>query len=97
MILNNVINLQIPMVALFSFAQIIGKTNMLEALNENNLVCRAIRFIKRFKNDIGIMSDVALDPYTTHGHDGLLKNNYVINDKTVDVLIKSFDTSSNGL
>ena len=60
-----------------------------EALNENNLVCRAIRFIKkRFKNNIGIMSDVALDPYTTHGHDGLLKNNYVINDETVDILIK---------
>ena len=44
------------------------------------------------------MSDVALDPYTTHGHDGLLKNNYVINDETVDVLNKtSFITSSNGL
>jgi porphobilinogen synthase len=43
-------------------------------MNENNLVCRAIRFIKkRFKNQIGIMCDVALDPYTSHGHDGLLK------------------------
>ena len=41
---------------------------------KNNLVCKAIRFIKkRFKNDIGIMCDVALDPYTSHGHDGLLK------------------------
>jgi porphobilinogen synthase len=60
-----------------------------EALNENNLVCKAIRFIKkRFKNDIGIMSDVALDPYTNHGHDGLLKNNYVINDETVEILVK---------
>ena len=39
-------------------------------------------------NNIGIMSDIALDPYTTHGHDGLLKNNYVINDETIDVLIK---------
>ena len=54
-----------------------------EALNENNLVCKAIRFIKkRFKNDIGIMCDVALDPYTSHGHDGVLKNNYVLNDET---------------
>ena len=60
-----------------------------EALNEDNLVCKAIRFIKkRFKNNIGIMTDVALDPYTTHGHDGLIKNNYVINDKTVEVLIR---------
>jgi len=60
-----------------------------EALNENNLVCRAIRFIKkRFNNNIGIMADVALDPYTSHGHDGLLKNNYVINDKTIDLLMK---------
>ena len=89
-IINNVIKYKIPMVALFpstlnSKKDKFGK----EALNENNLVCRAIRFIKkRFKNNIGIMSDVALDPYTTHGHDGLLKNNHVINDKTVDILIK---------
>jgi porphobilinogen synthase len=61
----------------------------MEALNENNLVCRAIRFVKKkFKNSVGIMSDIALDPYTTHGHDGLVKDNYVLNDKTVDVLIK---------
>ena len=60
-----------------------------EALNENNLVCKALRFIKkRFKNNIGVMCDVALDPYTSHGHDGLIKNNYVLNDKTVDILIK---------
>ena len=60
-----------------------------EALNENNLVCRATRYIKkRFKNDIGIMCDVALDPYTSHGHDGLLKKNYVLNDKTIEVLKK---------
>ena len=89
-IINNVIKNKIPMVALFSSTpnnrkDKIGK----EALNENNLVCKAIRFIKkRFKNNIGIMSDVALDPYTSHGHDGLLKKNYVINDETNEVLIK---------
>ena len=45
-----------------------------EALNENNLVCKALQLIKkRYKNEIGIMCDVALDPYTSHGHDGLLK------------------------
>ena len=59
-----------------------------EALNENNLVCKALRLIKkRYKNEIGIMCDVALDPYTSHGHDGLLKNNYVFNDETIQILI----------
>jgi porphobilinogen synthase len=90
MILNNVIKHKIPMVALFPSTPNNKKDKFgKESLNENNLVCRAIRFIKkRFKNHVGIMSDVALDPYTTHGHDGLLKNNYVINDETIDVLIK---------
>ena len=89
-IINNIIKYKIPMVALFPSTPNNKKDKFgTEALNENNLVCRAIRFIKkRFKNNIGIMSDVALDPYTTHGHDGLLKNNYVINDETVDVLTK---------
>ena len=89
-IINNVIKQKIPMVALFPSTPNSEKDKFgTEALNENNLVCRAIRFIKkRFKNSIGIMSDVALDPYTTHGHDGLIKNNYVINDATVDVLVK---------
>ena len=78
------------MVALFPNIENNKKNNSGdEALNENNLVCRAIRFIKkRFKNNIGVMSDVALDPYTNHGHDGLLKNNFVLNDKTIDILVK---------
>ena len=60
-----------------------------EALNEDNLVCKSIRYIKdRYKNQIGIMTDVALDPYTSHGHDGILENNYVNNDKTVEILCK---------
>ena len=90
MIINNVIKHKIPMVALFPSTPNNKKDKFgTEALNENNLVCRAIRFIKkRFNNNIGIMSDVALDPYTSHGHDGLLKKNYVINDETIDVLIK---------
>ena len=89
-IINNIIKYGIPMVALFPSTPINKKDNYgSEALNENNLVCKAIRFIKkRFKNNIGIMCDVALDPYTLHGHDGLLKKNYVLNDETVDVLIK---------
>ena len=90
MIINNVIKNKIPMVALFPSTPNNKKDKFgTEALNENNLVCKAIRFIKkRFKNDIGIMSDVALDPYTSHGHDGLLKKGYVINDETIDALIK---------
>ena len=90
MIINNVIKHQIPMVALFPSIPNNKKDKFgTEALNENNLVCKAIRFIKKkFKNSIGIMSDIALDPYTSHGHDGIIKKDYVINDETVDVLVK---------
>ena len=89
-IVNKIIKHKIPMVAIFPSTPKNKKDRFgTEALNENNLVCKAIRFIKkRFKNNIGIMTDVALDPYTSHGHDGLLKNNYVINDETVEVLLK---------
>jgi porphobilinogen synthase len=89
-IINKAIKLKIPMVALFPSTLKKNKNNFgTEALNENNLVCRAIRYIKkRFKNDIGIMCDVALDPYTSHGHDGLLKSGYVLNDETINILIK---------
>ena len=89
-IVNKIIKHKIPMVALFPSTPNNKKDKFgKEALNENNLVCRAIRFIKkRFRNNIGIMTDVALDPYTTHGHDGLLENNYVKNDETVNILIK---------
>ena len=60
-----------------------------EALNENNLINTSIREIKRkYKNKIGIMTDVALDPYTQHGHDGIFKNNQILNDETVEILVK---------
>ena len=90
MIINNVIKYNIPMVALFPSTPNDKKDKFgKEALNENNLVCKATRFIKkRFKNSIGIMCDVALDPYTSHGHDGLLRNNYVLNDETINILMK---------
>tara|TARA_B100001093_G_scaffold49677_1_gene42162 strand:+ start:1399 stop:2385 length:987 start_codon:yes stop_codon:yes gene_type:complete len=90
MIINNVLKYKIPMVALFPSTPNNKKDKFgKEALNENNLVCKATRFIKkRFKNNIGIMCDVALDPYTNHGHDGLLKNNFVLNDETIDILMK---------
>ncbi len=88
MILDKAINKKIPMVALFPYTNPKIKNNFgTEALNENNLVCQAIRFIKkRYKNNIGIMCDVALDPYTSHGHDGILKKNIILNDETVNIL-----------
>ena len=80
---------QLPMVALFPYTEKRKKNNLgTEALNEDNLVCKAIQLIKKkYKNQIGIMTDVALDPYTSHGHDGLLKSGYVLNDETVSILI----------
>jgi porphobilinogen synthase len=59
-----------------------------ESFNPDNLVCRATRAIKDAGIDIGIMLDVALDPYTTHGHDGVIRNGYVANDESVEVLVK---------
>ena len=87
-LVSNAIKNKIPMVALFPSTKKKRKDYLgSEALNEDNLVCRATWYIKkRFKNDIGVMCDVALDPYTSHGHDGLLKKNYVLNDKTIEIL-----------
>ena len=89
-IVDKAIRRKIPMVALFPYTNPKLKNNLgTEALNENNLVCQGIRYIKkRYKNTIGIMCDVALDPYTSHGHDGILNNNYIINDETVDLLVE---------
>ena len=88
-IIDKAIKLGIPMVALFPKTSEKLKNEIgTEALNEKNLVCRAIVEIKkRYKNDIGIMCDVALDPYTSHGHDGLIKSNTIVNDETIEVLI----------
>jgi porphobilinogen synthase len=89
-IIDRALSQKIPMVALFPYTNSKLKNSLgSEALNEDNLVCRAIRFIKkRYKNKIGIMCDVALDPYTSHGHDGLIKSGYVLNDETVEILTK---------
>ena len=89
-IIDKSIKKKIPMIALFPQTNIKLKNPLgSEALNENNLVCKAIRYIKkRYKNEIGIMCDVALDPYTSHGHDGLLKNNRIVNDETINILVK---------
>ena len=88
-IIDKAIRNKIPLVALFPYTRQKIKNNLgTESLNENNLVCRAIQYIKKkYKNEIGIMCDVALDPYTSHGHDGLIKSGYVLNDETVEVLV----------
>jgi len=88
-IVDKAIKNKIPMVALFPRTKKALKDKIgTEALNEDNLVCKAIQYIKkRYRNEIGIMCDVALDPYTSHGHDGLLKSGYVLNDETIKVLV----------
>ncbi len=82
--------LKIPLIALFPYTERKKKDSQgKEALNKNNLICKALRKLKKeFKNDIGIMCDVALDPYTSHGHDGVLKNGIINNDLTIEILIK---------
>ena len=88
-IVDNALKKGLPMVALFPYTDR-KKKNLLgtESLNEDNLVCKALQIIKkRYKNKIGVMCDVALDPYTSHGHDGLLNSGYVLNDETIEVLI----------
>ena len=88
-VIDKAIKKGLPMVALFPNTSTSKKNPFgTEALNEDNLVCKAIQLIKkRYKNEIGIMCDVALDPYTSHGHDGLLKSDYVLNDETNKILI----------
>ncbi|MBV1702140.1 MAG: porphobilinogen synthase [Hyphomicrobiales bacterium] len=59
-----------------------------EALNPDNLVCRACRAIKDQVTGIGVITDVALDPYTSHGHDGVMRGEEILNDETVDILVR---------
>ncbi|MDZ4741354.1 MAG: porphobilinogen synthase [Alphaproteobacteria bacterium] len=80
--------LGIPVIAVFPFTDPSRKTeDGREALNPDNLVCRATRAVREAKLDIGIMCDVALDPYTSHGHDGLLRDGVILNDESVEALV----------
>jgi len=82
-------DLGIPVIALFPNTDPDLKTeDGREATNNNNLVCRAVRAIKKAVPEIGVLCDVALDPYTSHGHDGVLIDSYVANDETLDILVK---------
>lgn len=82
-------SLGIPAIALFPVIDPGKKTLQAEeAYNPNNLMCRAIKAVKDAVPEIGIIADVALDPYTSHGQDGLVINGYVANDQTIDVLCR---------
>jgi porphobilinogen synthase len=81
--------LTIPCLALFPYTEPDKRDDAgSEALNAENLVCQAVRAIKKAVPEIGILCDVALDPYTSHGHDGLLRNGVILNDETVAVLVR---------
>ena len=88
-ILNQVKRYNIPMVAIFPYISNNKKDNFgKEALNPNNLVCKSLRLIKKKFPNIGVMCDVALDPYTSHGHDGVIINNNINNDETIKILVQ---------
>jgi porphobilinogen synthase len=81
--------LTIPCIALFPYTDPgLRDEDGSEALNPDNLVCRAIRAIKKEVPEVGVLCDVALDPYTSHGHDGLLRDGVILNDETVAVLVR---------
>jgi porphobilinogen synthase len=83
------LKLGIPALALFPFTAAADRTeNGDEAVNPDNLVCQAARAIRKAKLDIGVIADVALDTYTSHGHDGLLRGDEILNDESVEVLVQ---------
>ncbi|MGQ0664737.1 MAG: porphobilinogen synthase [Pseudomonadota bacterium] len=83
------VKLGIAAIALFPFVPPALKSeDAEEACNPDNLVCRAVRAVKKAVPGIGVICDVALDPYTRHGQDGLVRDDYVVNDETIGVLVK---------
>ncbi|MBA4036217.1 MAG: porphobilinogen synthase [Bradyrhizobium sp.] len=81
--------LNIPCIALFPYTEpsLRDETGS-EALNPDNLVCQSVRAIKKEFPEIGVLCDVALDPFTSHGHDGLIEDGRILNDETVAVLVR---------
>jgi porphobilinogen synthase len=83
------VKLTIPCIALFPFTEpSLRDEQGSEALNPDNLVCQSVRAIKKEFPDLGVLCDVALDPFTSHGHDGLLEDGRILNDETVAVLVR---------
>jgi porphobilinogen synthase len=82
-------SLAIPCIALFPYTDpSLRDDDGSEALNPENLVCRAVRAVKQAVPEVGVLCDVALDPYTSHGHDGLISDGRILNDETVAVLVQ---------
>ncbi len=82
-------DLGIPSIALFPHTgDEVKSADGREAINPDNLVCRAIAALKNRVDDLGVLVDVALDPYTTHGHDGVMSGENILNDETVDILVR---------
>ena len=87
--IKRIVKLKIPAVAIFPNIEKNKKDGAgTEALNEKNLICKAIKIAKNVSNDLGVICDVALDPFTDHGHDGVFFNDEIDNDKTLEILIK---------
>ncbi|MGB3719432.1 MAG: porphobilinogen synthase [Proteobacteria bacterium] len=83
------LSLGIPALALFPYTDPSLRTeDAREAFNPDNLVCRATRAVRAAGLDIGIVLDVALDPYTSHGHDGLMRGDTILNDETLEALVR---------
>ena len=81
--------LGIPAIAIFPDTDPAKKTpDAREANNPDGLVCRAISAVKKHVPGIGVVCDVALDPFTSHGHDGIVRDGYVLNDETLEALVK---------
>ena len=87
---GHAVELGIPAIAIFPATDPSKKTPLAEeALNPDNLVCQALRSLKQaFGNDVGLLADVALDPYSSHGQDGIVRDGYVINDETLEILCR---------
>ena len=85
--IERITSLDIPAIALFpKIEQILKNSNGSEALNRDNLICNAIKVSKKINSDLGVICDVALDPFTDHGHDGVIINDQIDNDKTLEIL-----------
>jgi porphobilinogen synthase len=83
------VKLEIPCIALFPYTDPNLRDEAgSEAVNADNLVCQSVRAIKKEFPELGVLCDVALDPYTSHGHDGLLEDGRILNDETVAVLVR---------
>jgi porphobilinogen synthase len=86
---EDAVALGIPAIAIFPFVEAHLKTPAcLEACNPDNLICRAVRAVKSHHPNVGVVCDVALDPFNSDGHDGLVKDGKVLNDETVEVLCR---------